>query len=245
MIIWHCRSQLKSIDSSGNWTRTFGMLVRRSICWAPEIFSRPNNAMHFEVDFDFVQNVAGATSALLKLNGLSAWFFIWKLLRQKEKVTRATFCTKWKSTFTVANTVEASTFYYYFSTRFMYVCGKMVEGSELVQDFESSIVDGWPLLIKKYKNYAREMAVIQRIKMKKKPDGEPRCKFDISVLVAQWLERLTGHQKVAGSISVWGSEIVFLSIGLDDNLSIILRYFQALVYSIYKLHEKRLKISVF
>ena len=26
---------------------------------------------------------------------------------------------------------------------------------------------------------------------------------------AQWLERLTGHQKVAGSIPVWGSDIIF------------------------------------
>ena len=32
----------------------------------------------------------------------------------------------------------------------------------------------------------------------------------ISELVPQWLERLTGHQRVAGSISVWGSEILFL-----------------------------------
>ena len=31
----------------------------------------------------------------------------------------------------------------------------------------------------------------------------------IWVLVAQWLERLTGDQKVAGSIPVWGSETFF------------------------------------
>ena len=31
----------------------------------------------------------------------------------------------------------------------------------------------------------------------------------IWVLVAQWLERLTGDQKVAGSIRVWGSETFF------------------------------------
>ena len=31
----------------------------------------------------------------------------------------------------------------------------------------------------------------------------------ILVLVAKWLERLTGHQKVACSIPVWGSEIIF------------------------------------
>ena len=31
----------------------------------------------------------------------------------------------------------------------------------------------------------------------------------IWVLVAQWLERLTGDQKVAGSIPVWGSEAFF------------------------------------
>ena len=31
----------------------------------------------------------------------------------------------------------------------------------------------------------------------------------IWIFVAQWLERLTGHQKVAGSIPVWGWEIIF------------------------------------
>ena len=31
----------------------------------------------------------------------------------------------------------------------------------------------------------------------------------IWILVAQWLERLTGDQKVAGSIPVWGSETFF------------------------------------
>ena len=31
----------------------------------------------------------------------------------------------------------------------------------------------------------------------------------IWVLIAQWLERLTGDQKVAGSIPVWGSETFF------------------------------------
>ena len=45
----------------------------------------------------------------------------------------------------------------------------------------------------------------------------------IWVLVAQWLERLMGHQKIAGLIPVWGSEIIFLSIGLDDHLSFILK----------------------
>ena len=34
MIIWHCWSQLKSVDSSGSWTLTFGIPVRRSTCWA-------------------------------------------------------------------------------------------------------------------------------------------------------------------------------------------------------------------
>ena len=43
----------------------------------------------------------------------------------------------------------------------------------------------------------------------------------ISVSVAQWLERLTGHHKVAGSIPVWGSEIVFLRIELDERSSVI------------------------
>ena len=36
MIIWHCQSQLKNVDSSGIWTHTFGMPVRRSTCWAIE-----------------------------------------------------------------------------------------------------------------------------------------------------------------------------------------------------------------
>ena len=40
-------------------------------------------------------------------------------------------------------------------------------------------------------------------------------------MVPQWLERLTGHQKVAGSIPVWGSEIVFLRIELDERSSLI------------------------
>ena len=31
----------------------------------------------------------------------------------------------------------------------------------------------------------------------------------IWVLVAQWLERLTGDKNVPGSIPVWGSEIIF------------------------------------
>ena len=34
----------------------------------------------------------------------------------------------------------------------------------------------------------------------------PGLRSAIWVLVAQWLERLTGDQKVAGSIPVWGSE---------------------------------------
>ena len=36
-----------------------------------------------------------------------------------------------------------------------------------------------------------------------------RCISTIWVLVAQWLERLTGDQKVAGSIPVWGWETFF------------------------------------
>ena len=35
------------------------------------------------------------------------------------------------------------------------------------------------------------------------------------------------RKRVAGSISVWGSEIVFLRLELDECLSIISRYFQA------------------
>ena len=37
----------------------------------------------------------------------------------------------------------------------------------------------------------------------------------ISVSVTQCLERLTGHQKVPGSVPVRGSEIVFLRFELD------------------------------
>ena len=37
------------------------------------------------------------------------------------------------------------------------------------------------------------------------------CQLDYAaccgVIIAQWLEHLTGDQKVAGSIPVWGSEI--------------------------------------
>ena len=33
MTIWHCRSELKNVDSSGVLTRTFGIPVRRSTCW--------------------------------------------------------------------------------------------------------------------------------------------------------------------------------------------------------------------
>ena len=36
MTIWHGRSQLKNVDSSGIWTRPFGIPVRRSTCWATE-----------------------------------------------------------------------------------------------------------------------------------------------------------------------------------------------------------------
>ena len=61
----------------------------------------------------------------------------------------------------------------------------------------------------------------------------------IWVLAAQWLERLTGHQKAVGSIPVWGSEIIFLRIELDDRSSIISRYLQALTLLLnYKFHHK-------
>ena len=39
--------------------------------------------------------------------------------------------------------------------------------------------------------------------------------------MARWLKRLTGHQKLAGSIAVRGSEIVFLRLELDKRSSII------------------------
>ena len=48
-----------------------------------------------------------------------------------------------------------------------------------------------------------------------------RSSSSILRLAAQWLERLTGHQKVAGSIPVWGSEIVFLRTELDERSSVI------------------------
>ena len=40
-----------------------------------------------------------------------------------------------------------------------------------------------------------------------------------SMMAAQWLELLTGHQKVVGSILVWGSEVVFLRTEFDERLS--------------------------
>ena len=49
--------------------------------------------------------------------------------------------------------------------------------------------------------------------------------LSIWVSVAQWLERLTGHQKVASSIPVWGSEIVFLRLGLHERSSTIQQFF--------------------
>ena len=50
-----------------------------------------------KVDFHLTQNVARMITALLKLNRFLLGS-IWEILRQKENVTRATFCTKWKST---------------------------------------------------------------------------------------------------------------------------------------------------
>ena len=41
----------------------------------------------------------------------------------------------------------------------------------------------------------------------------------------QWLERLTGHQKVAGLIPVSSSEVVFLRLELDESSSIIHCYY--------------------
>ena len=53
---------------------------------------------------------------------------------------------------------------------------------------------------------------------------------------------LNGSRYVLIMIELWGSEIVFLSIGLDDHSSIILRYFQALIYLTYKLY---LSLSIY
>ena len=46
--------------------------------------------------------------------------------------------------------------------------------------------------------------------------------------------QLIGHQKVADSIPVWGSEIVFLRIELDERSSIILTYNSLLLKFISK-----------
>ena len=42
----------------------------------------------------------------------------------------------------------------------------------------------------------------------------------IWVLVAQWLEHLTSHQRVAGLVPIWGLEVVFLGVELGDHSSI-------------------------
>ena len=42
------------------------------------------------------------------------------------------------------------------------------------------------------------------------------------------------EKKVAGSIPVWDSQIVFLRIELDDRSSVISRYFQALTLLKYE-----------
>ena len=60
--------------------------------------------------------------------------------------------------------------------------------------------------------------------------------YSQSESVAQWLEHLTGHQKVAGSIPVWDSEIIFL-IELDDLSSIISRDLQTLTILTHKFHQ--------
>ena len=51
-----------------------------------------------KVDSHFMQNVARTTTAFLKLNRFLLGS-IRELLGEKTKVTRTTFCTKWKSTF--------------------------------------------------------------------------------------------------------------------------------------------------
>ena len=53
-----------------------------------------------------------------------------------------------------------------------------------------------------FKNEKKELIIILEI-------WELAPWLSIWVSVAQWLERLTGHQKVAGSIPVWVSEIIF------------------------------------
>ena len=50
----------------------------------------------------------------------------------------------------------------------------------------------------------------------------------------EWLQRLTGHEKVAGSTPVWGSEIVFLRRELDDRSSIILHSLCFQILSVVK-----------
>ena len=57
--------------------------------------------------------------------------------------------------------------------------------------------------------------------LRRRANEQVRHMLTIWVLVAQWLERLTGDQKVVGTIPVWGLEIVFLRLELYKRSSII------------------------
>ena len=85
----------------------------------------------------------------------------------------------------------------------------------------------------------RQDASSTYVRPKRKPlyvNNDINNNINNNMLVAQWLERLTGHQKVPGSIPFWGSEIVFMRMQLDDRSSIISRYLQALTLVKHEFH---------
>ena len=55
--------------------------------------------------------------------------------------------------------------------------------------------------------------------------------------VSQWLERYTGHLKVAGSIPIWGSEIVFLIIHLSQDLPNAPTFFTFYIAMFFRMSE--------
>ena len=82
----------------GKWGK-YGLsnfTITLSQCWSLQL---KNNV---KMDFHLVQDVTHMTATLLKLNRFLLGS-IRELLQQKEKVTCATFCSKWKSTFRAHN----------------------------------------------------------------------------------------------------------------------------------------------
>ena len=57
-------------------------------------------------------------------------------------------------------------------------------------------------------------------------------KTNIIVIVTQWLERLTSHQKVADSLPVWSSENVFLKFEADESPTVIHENLKASIFKI-------------